>query len=36
MEVKGAATKNGMLRIQIVRNIPESAKPKIIDIVEVK
>ena len=36
MEVKGAATKNGMLRIQIIRNIPESAKPKIIDIVEVK
>ena len=36
MEVKGAVTKNGMLRIQIIRNIPESAKPKIIDIVEVK
>ena len=36
MEVKGASTKNGMLRIQIIRNIPESAKPKIIDIVEVK
>ena len=36
MEVKGAATKNGMLRIQIFRNIPESAKPKIIDIVEIK
>ena len=36
MEVKGASTKNGMLRIQIFRNIPESAKPKIIDIVEVK
>jgi molecular chaperone IbpA len=36
MEVKGAATKNGMLRIQIIRNIPESAKPKIIDIVEIK
>ena len=36
MEVKGAETKNGMLRIQIFRNIPESAKPKIIDIVEVK
>jgi molecular chaperone IbpA len=36
MEVKGAAIKNGMLRIQIIRNIPESAKPKIIDIVEVK
>ena len=36
MEVKGAETKNGMLRIQIIRNIPESAKPKIIDIVEIK
>lgn len=36
MEVKGAETKNGMLRIQIFRNIPESAKPKIINIVEVK
>ena len=36
MEVKSAATKNGMLRIQIFRNIPESAKPKIIDIVEIK
>ena len=36
MEVKGAETKNGMLRIQIFRNIPESAKPRIIDIVEVK
>jgi molecular chaperone IbpA len=36
MEVKGAETKNGMLRIQIFRNIPESAKPKIIDIVEIK
>ena len=36
MEVKGAVTKNGMLRIQIFRNIPESAKPKIIDIVEIK
>ena len=36
MEVKAAATKNGMLRIQIFRNIPESAKPKIIDIVEIK
>ena len=36
MEVKGAETKNGMLRIQIFRNVPESAKPKIIDIVEIK
>jgi molecular chaperone IbpA len=36
MEVKGAETKNGMLRIQIFRNIPESEKPRVIDIVEVK
>lgn len=36
MEVKSAEIKNGMLRIQIFRNVPESAKPKIIDIVEVK
>ena len=36
MEVKSAEIRNGMLRIQILRNIPEDAKPKIIDIVEVK
>ena len=36
MEVKSAEIRNGMLRIQIVRNVPEDAKPKIIDIVEVK
>ena len=36
IEVVGAETKNGMLTIKLVRNIPESAKPKIIDIVEVK
>jgi molecular chaperone IbpA len=35
IEVVGAETKNGMLTIKLVRNIPESAKPKIIDIVEV-
>jgi molecular chaperone IbpA len=36
IEVNGAETKNGMLTIKLVRNIPESAKPKIIDIVDVK
>lgn len=36
IEVVGAETKNGMLSIKLVRNIPESAKPKVIDIVDVK
>ena len=36
IEVVGAQTENGMLTVKLVRNIPESAKPKIIDIVEVK
>lgn len=36
IEVVGAETKNGMLIIRLIRNIPESAKPKIIDIVDVK
>ena len=36
IEVVGAETKNGMLIIKLIRNIPESAKPKIIDIVDVK
>jgi len=36
IEVKGAEMENGMLNIKLVRNIPESAKPKIIDIVEIK
>lgn len=36
IEVVGAQTENGMLTIKLVRNIPESAKPKVIDIVEVK
>lgn len=36
IEVVGAQTENGMLTITLVRNIPESAKPKVIDIVEVK
>ena len=36
IEVSGAEIRNGMLIIKLIRNIPESAKPKIIDIVEVK
>ena len=36
IEVVGAETKNGMLSVHLIRNIPESAKPKIIDIVNVK
>ena len=36
IEVVGAETKNGMLTIKLVRNVPESAKPKIIDIVDIK
>lgn len=36
IEVTGASTENGMLTIDLIRNIPESAKPKVIDIVEVK
>ncbi len=36
IEVVGAETKNGMLIVKLVRNIPESAKPRVIDIVEVK
>ncbi len=36
IEVVGAETKNGMLTIKLIRNIPESAKPKVIDIVDIK
>jgi molecular chaperone IbpA len=36
IEVTGAEIENGMLIVKLVRNIPESAKPKVIDIVEVK
>jgi molecular chaperone IbpA len=36
IEVTGAESKNGMLTIKLVRNIPESAKPKVIDILEIK
>jgi molecular chaperone IbpA len=36
IEVTGAQIENGMLVVKLVRNIPESAKPKIIDIVDIK
>lgn len=36
IEINGAEIKNGMLIIKLIRNIPESEKPRIIDIVEVK
>ena len=36
IEVTGAEMENGMLNVHLVRNIPESAKPKVIDIVEIK
>ncbi len=36
MKVKKAEIKNGILLIQIVREIPEEMKPRVIDIVEIK
>jgi molecular chaperone IbpA len=36
IEVVGAETKNGMLTVKLVRNVPESAKPKVINIVDIK
>lgn len=36
MEVTSAIIENGMLIVTVVRNIPEAAKPKVIDIVEIK
>lgn len=36
IEVTGAVIENGLLTVTIVRIVPESAKPKVIDIVEVK
>jgi molecular chaperone IbpA len=36
IEVAGAEIKNGMLTIKLIRNIPEYAKAKVIDIVEIK
>jgi len=36
IEVTGAEIRNGMLTVKLIRNVPESAKPKIIDIVDIK
>ena len=36
IEVIGAEIKNGMLIVKLVRNIPESEKPRVINIIEVK
>ena len=36
IEVTGAEIKNGMLIVKLIRNIPDSAKPRVIDIVDVK
>jgi molecular chaperone IbpA len=36
IEVAGAEIRNGMLIVKLIRNIPESAKPKVIDIIEIK
>ena len=36
IEVVGAEIRNGMLIVKLVRNIPESTKPKVIDIVKIK
>ncbi len=36
MKVKKAEIKNGILLVQIEREIPEELKPRVIDIVEVK
>lgn len=35
IEVTGAEIKNGMLIVKLIRNIPDSAKPRVIDIVQV-
>lgn len=36
MKIRKAEIKNGILLIQIVREIPEELKPRVIDIVEIK
>ena len=36
IEVNGAEIKNGMLIVKLIRNVPESEKPRVIDIVGVK
>jgi molecular chaperone IbpA len=35
IEVLGAEIKNGMLIVKLIRNIPESEKPRVINIVDV-
>jgi molecular chaperone IbpA len=35
IEVVGAEIKNGMLIVKLIRNIPESEKPRVINIVDV-
>ena len=32
IEVHGASLENGLLMVDLVRNVPESAKPKLIEI----
>jgi len=36
IEVLGAEIRNGMLIVKLIRNIPESEKPRIINVVEIK
>lgn len=36
MKIRSAVIQNGILSVRIEREIPESAKPKVIDIVEIK
>jgi len=36
MKVRGASVQNGILHIEIEREIPEELKPRVIDIVEIK
>jgi molecular chaperone IbpA len=36
MKVRGASVQNGILHIEIEREIPEALKPRVIDIVEIK
>jgi molecular chaperone IbpA len=36
IEITGAEIKNGMLIVKLIRNVPDSEKPRVIDIVEVK
>lgn len=36
MKIRSAVIQNGILSVRIEREIPESAKPKVIDIIEIK